>query len=213
LQHAYLYNSLKKFKGIGPLSFNQFWHSLCLSGVVPPGYLQCSSVAPSSGPAKVISTFYPYIKKSDVLSAKLDEVTKQISSLGVEKISQNFLENMLCECHRIVVANRLFHKTMTPEERCELLLNDKFQEHIRNAKTTRNPDIYYRNPYTNEWQHLFRVIGKELLMRPSNLANRVTGSVNLRCVMEYDNESGKLNVTWSGTALKSVCNDIRDLFI
>jgi hypothetical protein len=28
--HEYLYGKLKKIKGVGPLSYNQFWHSLCL---------------------------------------------------------------------------------------------------------------------------------------------------------------------------------------
>jgi hypothetical protein len=158
---------LKSYKGIGSLSFNQLWHSLCLSGVLPPSYVQFASVAPSSGPAKLISTFYPYLRKPDVLSAKLSEVTKQLSKLGFDKVSPFFLENMVCKCHRIVVAHRLFHKSMTQEDKCEVLLSDDFQEHIKLSKPTRNPDIYYRNPYNDEWEHLFRVVGKELLMRSS----------------------------------------------
>ena len=33
-QHEHLYSKLKMIKGVGPLSFNQFWHALCLTGII-----------------------------------------------------------------------------------------------------------------------------------------------------------------------------------
>jgi hypothetical protein len=57
-QHADLYVRLKSVKGIGPLSFNQLWHSLCLSGVLPHEYIVYSTISPSAGPAKLIQVFH-----------------------------------------------------------------------------------------------------------------------------------------------------------
>ena len=37
--HSNLFASLSSIKGVGPLSFNQFWHSLCLCGVLPVHYI------------------------------------------------------------------------------------------------------------------------------------------------------------------------------
>jgi hypothetical protein len=119
----------------------------------------------------------------------------------------------MCECHRIVIAHRLFERSMTQGEKCEVLLSDKFQLKIKHASPCRNPDIYYRNPYTEEWQHLFRVVGIDLLMRPSNIANHCTGSVNLQCIIECSTTSGEINISWSGNMLKSLGSDIFNLFV
>jgi hypothetical protein len=70
-QHDYLYKRLKKIKGIGPMSFNQLWHSMCLCGILPPGHIQVTTIGASSGPAKLIQTFYPYLKSAGALQKKL----------------------------------------------------------------------------------------------------------------------------------------------
>lgn len=200
-------------KGIGPLSFNQLWHSMCLCGVLPPGLIQCTGVAPGSGPAKLIATFYPYLKKAEVLSKKLKEVKKELSNLGFKKITEFFLENLMCEGWRIAGIHRLFRKDMSNEDKCGALLSEEFQQCLRVGKPTRHPDIYYRNPFTDEYQQLFRVIDKELVMRPSFVANSATGSVNMTCNMECDIISGTISVTWSGDLLKSIRRDVSKMFI
>jgi hypothetical protein len=174
-QNSYLYSKLKNVKGVGPLSFNQLWHSMCLCGLLPSKYINATTIAPASGPAKLIKTFYPYITKQDALVKKMGEVKAEIRKLGITKISNFFIENMMCEAWRLGNATKLMKGKKTNDERKEVFLSNHFQEHIENAKITRNPDIYYQNPFTNKYQHLFRIVGNDLIMRPSCVVNSVKG--------------------------------------
>jgi len=211
-QHDYLYNKLKKIKGVGPMSFNQFWHSMCLCGIVPHGHIQCSTVGPTSGPAKLIQTFYPYVKSADAQRTKLCTVRKELNTLGFHKITEFFIENMMCELWRIVSRVRVFKKGMTTEDKVDALLSEMFQCHIATAAPTKHPDIYFCNPFTGEQQHLFRVIDKELLMRPSFMDNKVTGSVNMQCSIQCNHTDGKIKVKWSGDILRSLDKEMYELF-
>jgi hypothetical protein len=212
-QHSYLLGKLKKFKGIGPLSFNQLWHSLCLCGILPVSYIQSSIVAPSSGPSKLLMTFFPYMKKQELQTRKVTEVKKALSKIGFKKITEFFIENMMCETWRIVTVKGLLMKNMTLEEKCEVLLSDKFQQCMKDSKPTRFPDLYFRNPYTDDQQHLFRVVDKELLMRPSFMRNVATGSVNLHCDIHCNSKTGQINVSWKGGLLRNLHRDCAKLFV
>ena len=212
VQHSYLFNKMKMFKGIGPLSFNQLWHSMCLCGILPVGYIQSSIIAPASGPSKLMLTFFPYIKKHDVQTKKLTATKSTLSKLGFKKVTEFFLENMMCESWRIAGMQRLFMKNMTFEEKCDVLLSDEFQQIIKDAKPTGHPDIYYRNPYTEDYQHLFRVVDKELIMRPSFMPNSTTASVNLHCSIQCETTTGKLSVSWKGDLSKTFHGKFTDLF-
>ena len=139
-------------------------------------------------------------------------ITTELSNLGLKRITDFFVENMMCEAWRLANAKRLFKKGMTLEEKSDIFLSEDFQQHIVEAKPSCHPDIYYRNPFTEQYQHLFRVVDKELLMRPSFMANKVTGSVNMKCHMECDIGNWKINVSWSGL-LKSIGKDACDLFM
>lgn len=79
-QQEYLYKKLKKIKGIGPMSFNQLWRSMCLCGILPPSHIQ-TTIGASSGPAKLIQTFYPYLKSADALQKKLCAVRLNLKNL------------------------------------------------------------------------------------------------------------------------------------
>ena len=95
--HSELFEILAEVKGVGPLSFNQLWHSLCLSGVLPINYINTTPVAMDSGPAKLIRIFHPKCKSADTLVKKLQEVQGNIKKLGIGTITGFFLENLMCE--------------------------------------------------------------------------------------------------------------------
>jgi hypothetical protein len=105
---------------------------------------------------------------------------------------------MMCEAWRLGNATKLMKGKKTNDERKEVFLSNPFQEHIENAKITRNPDIYYQNPFTNKYQHLFRIVGNDLIMHPSCVVNSVKGSVNLHCTVKQDVSSGMTSVSWIG---------------
>lgn len=96
---------------------------------------------------------------------------------------------------------------MSREERVEVLLTEEFQHLLECSLPTRYPNIYYQNPFTEEQQHLLRVVEKELVMRPSFVPNRLTGSVNIQCFMSCDIVEGTIN------GLVSMWNNKRSFFV
>jgi hypothetical protein len=94
-EHCRLFKSLSRVKGVGPLSFNQFWHSLSLCGVTPVNCIHSMSVAVGSGPTQLIQTFHPKCKSADALSSKLREVKAKLHNLGISSATDFFLENMM----------------------------------------------------------------------------------------------------------------------
>lgn len=212
MQHAHLYSKLKRFKGVGALSFNQFWHALSLSGVIPHNYIESSVVGPGSGPAKLMQTFYPSIKSPELLSKKLIEVKNAIGALGLRKVSEFFIENEMCEIWRLANRNKLLTKDMSIAKKCEVFLSSKLDGCIDDSEATRFPDLYFWNPFTASYQHLFRVMNKELVMRPSFLDNTLSSSSQVQCQVSYDTV-GSIQMKWVGDYLS--CNKVnpRDLFI
>ena len=213
-QHQYLQGKLKKNKGIGPMSYNQFWHSLCLCGVLPHGYLDCSAIAPASGPAKLIQIFHPSTKSPIKLLEKLNGVRNDMSKLGLSKINNFFLENMFCEIYRITGSNgrKLFTKEMSCADKKDIITSPRFQSYISNSATTRHPDIYFKSPFTNQWQHLFRVADGTIYMCPSFLENNVGQSVQLQCTVLYD-ENGSCQVDITGDYIRRSGISPCDLFV
>ena len=212
-QHNFLMNKLKKVKGVGPLSYNQLWHSMCLCGILPPDYIQACAIAPASGPAKLVKMFYPYLTKPAMLTKKLLEVKTELHKLGIKTVTEFFLENMMCEIWRLLSSTKLLNTATSIEDKREILFNEDFKLALQMAKPTRYPDIYYSNPFTEEYQHLFRVLNNDLVMRPSFYSNDVSGSVNIPCKLEYNKTSGKVVVTWSQDKFKTMQRDTKDLFI
>jgi hypothetical protein len=197
-QHSELFKSLSHIKGIGPLSFNQFWHALCLSGVLPIKYFHCSAVAPNSGPAKLIQTFYPNCNSAQSCLKKLHEVKNKISGFGMKKITDFVLENMFCEMWRLGNKSLIATKTMDTKLREGAFMSEEFHEAMINSHPTKNPDLYFKNPFNESYQHLFRVGTDELLMRPSFLDNSDTSSTTVRCNIVYAEEDGTIDVSWTG---------------
>lgn len=211
-QHAYLYGKLKNYKGIGPLSFNQFWHSLCLCGILPHHFIETSAIAPGSGPAQLIQIFQPKLKRNVDMNKKLTEVRKEFANLGFNRITEFFIENMMCELVRIASFRKLFTKNMSAEDKKDILMTSKFQSYIMESTSTRFPDLYFSSPFTNEMQHLFRMVEKTLYMRPSFLNNGVGGSSQLQCEITYDVD-GKCKVSLTGEYLRRSDVSCADLFI
>jgi hypothetical protein len=172
--HSELFNIVSRIKGIGPLSFNQLWHSLCLCGVLPLNYINTTPIAVESGPSKLIQMFYPKCKTSDTLVKKLQKVQGNITKLGITSVTAFFLENEMCEVMRFANKSDITPTTMPVNERKVAINSREFINALSNCKPTKNPDIYYKNPTTGHYQHLFRVTDKKVLsMRLSFLENNI----------------------------------------
>jgi hypothetical protein len=213
-QHADLYVHLKSVKGIGPLSFNQLWHSLYLSGVLPHEYTEYSTISSTAGPAKLIQVFHgKKVNSTSKLLKVLSDVRAELRKLGFGKVTDFFLENMLCELWRITTARKLCTKTMIAEELSDFILGDSFQSYVKDSSVTSYPDIYFRNPFNNDYQHLFCVSSKVMFMWPSFMENVVERSVQfLQCAVEYNEESCCV-VQWKGDCLKRIVSSPANLFI
>jgi len=207
--HSELYQSLSHVKGIGPLSFNQFWHALCLCGVFPATYIQSSNIAPNSGPAKLIQTFYPSCSSTQLCLKKMQDVKRTITSFGLRKVTDFFLENMYCELWRLANKTNIVLKTTENEEaRRDVFLSDCFHDCLLKSTPTKNPDIYYKNPFTDSYQHLFRIDKdhKDLIMRPCFLNNSNLSSSTLRCKISYSTDNDIVKVSWDGDYVRK-CSD------
>lgn len=212
--HSELLGILSNIKGIGPLSFNQLWHSLCLCGVLPLNYINTTPVAMESGPSKLIQIFYPECKTSDDLIKKLQEVKGNMTKLGITTASAFFLENEMCEIMRFANKSKIAPKTMPVSQRKVALNSREFINALSLCKPTKNPDLYYKNPTTGHYQHLFRVVDKKILsMRLSFLDNDITTSVICRCNIDYDTNSGNVQVSWEGNYVKRGRQDPSTWFV
>jgi hypothetical protein len=200
VMHGQLFKLMNSIKGIGPMNFNQLWHSLCLCGVLPHEHIQASVVGPGTGPAKLIQTFYPKCKLPELLLKRLQSIRTTISDLGLKKVSDFFLENMMCEIWRLGMKSKLvFGKNMTEIQRKAAFTCDQFQEEILLASTSKHPDIYFVNPYTDVYENLFRVIGNELHMRPSTIQEDNSSPITLTCKVTHNiNGNGNTDVFWAG---------------
>lgn len=211
--HGQLYDTLQTVKGIGPLSYNQLWHSLCLSGILPLNYIQSLAVAATSGPGKLIQTFYPKCKSERALLIKMNEVKGVINGLGLTRINKFVLENGMCELYRLGVRTKLVTQKMNVQERRRGYASEQFHDALVRSPPTKNPDLYFLNPFTMEWQHLFRVGDKGLQMRPSFLDNCDTSSSNLNVVISYGKDDEVMTVSIDGPYLKKARMDPSILFI
>jgi hypothetical protein len=104
----------------------------------------------------------------------------------------------MCELTRLGNKSRLASKNMSNKERKDGFLSDEFVKALIESKPTKNPDIYYINPFTGEYQHVFRIIKKDLLMRLSFLDNDIRSSVVVNCSITNCETTGKVDVSWSG---------------
>jgi hypothetical protein len=126
--HSTLFKHLKGVKGIGPLNFNQLWHSLCLCGLLPHEFIKSSAVGISTGPAMLIQSFYPKLKSAQALQKKLQSVRSVVNKIGMNQVSEFFLENMYCEQWRQGMKSKLINKDMPPEERKIQFSSNGFQD-------------------------------------------------------------------------------------
>lgn len=186
------------------MTFNQFWHSLCLSGILPVHYMNYSMVSATAGPAKLIQTFYPSKKNEDNLNKALHSLTTSFSKFGFNGMTEFFIENMLCEIWRAGCrTNRSLKRGMTDSVRAKYLLSDEFFNCFQALGPTKNPDLYYRDPFTHNYQHLFRMNGKVLQMRPSTAKQDGRNSKFVKCFIECGpTKDSKISVKWSGDLLR-----------
>jgi hypothetical protein len=147
----------------------------------------------------LIQSFYPKLKSAQALQKKLQSVRSAVKKLGMNEVSEFFLENMYCEQWRQGMKSKLINKDMPAEERKIQFCSNEFQDELLDASVTKNPDIYYKNPFTKEWQHLFRVSHQgQLIMRPSFLRQTNSSSVIVKCTVRHDFNSDTSDIVWSG---------------
>lgn len=206
--HKAMYKKLRelKIKGIGPMTFNQLWHALCLSGVLPTNYLHFSMVSTSAGPANIIQCFYPMEKTESILEKRLHSLKTSLLRLGFKQITEFFLENMLCEIWRLACKhNRQLIKGKTDNDAKEkYLLSDEFYQSFITSGPTQHPDIYYHDPVRpTHYQHLFRVKDTELMMRPSASAINGRYSSFVVCNISYEKDDGAvIKIAWKGDLIR-----------
>jgi hypothetical protein len=128
-------------------------------------------------------------------------------------VSEFFVENAMCEIWRLANCKKLLSKDMSIQKKCETFLSSKLDGCIDESEATRYPDLYFCNPFTGSYQHLFRVLNKELVMRPSFLDNNLTSSVQIQSQVTYDSTSGSIRMKWAGDYLSSNKVTPADLFI
>ena len=80
--HSILFDSLSHIKGVGSLSFNQFWHLLCLCGVLPVHFIHTTGITLASGPAKLIQTYYSECKSAKSIKQKVHQIKSNINKMG-----------------------------------------------------------------------------------------------------------------------------------
>lgn len=211
--HGQLFETLRNVKGIGPLSYNQLWHCLCLSGILPLSFVQSLAVSPTSGPGKLIQTFYPKCTSEKALLAKITEVTGAMHGLGLTRINNFILENGMCEIYRLGVATKIATMKMTAEDRKRGYASEQFHDALVCSPPTKKTDLYFLNPFTKEWQHLFRVYDKGIQMRPSFLDNPDTSSSYLNVKITYGKVDECMTVNIDGTYIKKEKINPSSLFI
>jgi hypothetical protein len=102
---------------------------------------------------------------------------------------------------------------MSIPKKCAVFLSSKLDGCIDDSEATRFPDLYFCNPFTGTYQHLFRVINKELVMRPSFLDNNLSSSSQVQCQVSYDTVSGLIGMTWKGDYLSYNKISPEELFV
>jgi len=165
---------------------------------------QCTmGIAVGSGPAKLIQTYYPECKCADSMTHVMHKVKSAIINMGINTVTDFFLENTMCELTRLGNKSKLATTKMSSKDKKMGFTSDQFFDALRNAKPTKNPDLYFKNPFTGDYQHILRIIDKELLMRLSFLDNEISSSVVLKCYVSHDQTSGTVDVSWKGNYVRN----------
>jgi hypothetical protein len=122
----------------------------------------------------------------------------------------------MCEIYRLGMRTKIVTQKMNEEERKQGYASERFHDALVSSPPTRNPDLYFFNPFTNQWQHLFRVYDKGdkgLQMRPSFLDNPDTSSSNLNVEITYGTVDECLSVNIEGAYLRKEKINPSSLFI
>jgi len=206
IHHRYI-SRLSSISGIGGIRLNQLLHCLCLSGLLP---IQCMTdfvtISKTANPGKVLKniTVLPLdgtacqqpIKKrltiQDTIDNNFAQVIRNLSSLKLDKVSHDYLENLLCEMYRhfspitqkklAKLTGETFVQALREELSCP-----SFYKRVEEAQLSPNNDLYFKDFLTGTWQHLFRITSKHsLVMRPSTVVNTVSASCILHLKVHID---------------------------
>lgn len=116
---------------------------------------------------------------NDVASSLISVLMKKV---GIKGVSHFFIENLLCELHRL--RSKMKCNWVEFEKKMEMVLSTK----ISSIKYCSVPDCYYSDNRQGHYMHLFRVDGKtgQLYMRPANLKNTPTNQIIFPIRIVYD---------------------------
>ena len=195
--HRMFHTELSKFNSIGQMRCNQLFSSLCLTGLFPiQAMYECISLSLSTNPGKILKA---YKRSGDAtIEVALETLLKCLKLHGFNRLTNFFLENMLCEMYRHLDKDtkRKLKETKKPEEfYCTVLRNGLempgFLDRICNAKKSLKGDVYFKDIIKDEWQHLFSIVERKnflrLEMRPStSTIDAHNRSCNVKIHVSYD---------------------------
>lgn len=147
------------------------------------------------------------------MQSKLHLIKAKIINLGITSVTDFFLENMMCELTRLGNESKVASKKMTVRDRKAGYQSSEFFQALRQLRSTKNPDLYFRNPLNDQYQHLFRVVKKDLQVRLSFLDNDISSSVLMHCTISHKNCNDDLVVSWSGDYIRRSNIDPSSWFI
>ena len=91
---------------------------------------------------------------------------------------------------------------MSANQKMNVFSSKEFLNKLISSTVSRHPDIYYVQPFTKEYQHMFHVVENEPIMRPSFLKQDNSASVVVHCQITQNFDSNKTEVLWSGNYIQ-----------
>ena len=146
------HTELSKFNSIRPMRCNQLFSSLYLTGLFPiQAMAECISFSTSTNPGKNLKVY----KRSNeaTIEVSLETLMKCLKLHGFNRLTNFFLENMLCEMYRHLDRDtrRKLKEMKKPEEFYDTMLRKGLEmpEHLDrvcNATKSAKSDVYLRTP-------------------------------------------------------------------
>ena len=199
-RRSFLDNVMQRIDGVGHMRANQFLQACCISGIVPLAWMKGIEIGRNTGPAKLIELFG---HKGEGIQKEFVRVAKELrTDFGLQKLTDQFLDNMFCESKRIASHNSMSGWT-EKYWNVDYLMSEKFRERVESIQITKNPDIYFLDDHTKRYQHLFRVIDNKLFIRDSSEKNDSFHSPFSAVTISY-NTTRNLQVSLCGKSISDL---------
>jgi hypothetical protein len=177
----YYIRTLSAIKGMGEMRLNQLLHCLCFSGLLPIACLRnYVSISSTANPGKLLKNIdvkpieqnKSLVRNKNGAGSLIDEnmrrILKNLATLKLTRVSHDYLENLLCEMYRhFSPATKRRLGKVTGKDFASVLQQElssaEFYQRIQDTKISPNNDLYFKDVYTGNWQHLFRISHDNIL--------------------------------------------------